>query len=126
MITYSRLAAKIWRLVDYFEPALVRELKYSDFEQLDREILEWYDSIPEEIKSVSMEDTMATVPSASRPYDMQRLRIWTRLRLNQVRVCTTVCLRSNIVRFEFGSKRQSYIALSASKKIDPMPKKWST
>lgn len=96
MITYSQLAAKIWKLVDYFEPALVRELKYSDFEQLDGEILEWYDSIPEEIKSASMDDTMVTVPSASRPYDMQRLRIWTRLRLNQVRVCAAVVLqRSN-------------------------------
>jgi hypothetical protein len=82
MITYSRLGAKIWRLVDYFEPAVIRELKRNDFDQLDNEILDWYDTVPEEIKvaSLSRDVPMPTGPS----YNTKRLQIWTRLRLNQV------------------------------------------
>ena len=80
MISYSKLAAKIWKLVDYFEPAVIRELKRSDFEELDRQILDWYDSIPDEIKAGSIEDPIPSAPA----YDLERLRIWTRLRLNQV------------------------------------------
>lgn len=81
MISYSKLAAKIWKLVDYFEPAVIRELKPKDFEDLDRQILDWYDSVPEEIRAVSIED----IPIPSAPaYDLGRLRIWTLLRLNQV------------------------------------------
>ncbi|KAH6617745.1 hypothetical protein B0J18DRAFT_412214 [Chaetomium sp. MPI-SDFR-AT-0129] len=84
MIGYSRVAAKIWRLVDYFEPAVVRELKPHDFEQLDREIMEWYDSVPEEVRTGPLDGDQMSLPSG--PYDLQRLRIWTRLRLNQVRI----------------------------------------
>lgn len=83
MITYSRLGAKIWRLVDYFEPAVVRELQRKDFEELDNEILDWYDTVPEEIK---VESLKKSVPMPSGPaYNTKRLQIWTRLRLNQVR-----------------------------------------
>lgn len=82
MITYSRLGAKIWRLVDYFEPAVVRELQYKDFDQLDNEILDWYDTVPEEIKVASLGRDL---PMPSGPsYNTKRLQIWTRLRLNQV------------------------------------------
>ena len=82
MIGYSRLSAKIWGLVDYFEPAVIRELKPRDFEKLDREITAWYDSVPEEIKSGPVDSDKMALPSGS--YDLQRSRIWTRLRLNQV------------------------------------------
>lgn len=85
MITYSRLGAKIWKLVDYFEPALIRELKRSDFEALDREILDWYETVPEEIRVASLNREGPLVPIPSSPsYNIQRLQIWTRLRLNQV------------------------------------------
>ncbi|KAK3303146.1 uncharacterized protein B0T15DRAFT_264936 [Chaetomium strumarium] len=84
MIGYSRLSAKIWRLVDHFEPAVVRELRPHDFEELDREIMEWYETVPEQIKSGPLDVDKMPVPSG--PYDLQRQRIWTRLRLNQVRI----------------------------------------
>lgn len=85
MITYSRLGAKIWKLVDYFEPALIRELKRADFEALDREILDWYETVPEGIRVASLNQEGPLVPIPSSPsYNVQRLQIWTRLRLNQV------------------------------------------
>lgn len=85
MITYSRLGAKIWRLVDFFEPALIRDLQRDEFEALDKEILQWYDSVPDEvkIKNFNRELPLPSTPS----YNVQRLQIWTRLRLNQVRCC---------------------------------------
>ncbi len=84
MITYSRLAAKVWKFVDYmyFEPALTRELKREEIEALDEEILQWYETVPEEIKISTFEREL---PMPSTPsYNLQRLQIWTRLRLNQV------------------------------------------
>ena len=82
MIGYSKLGAKIWKLVDYFEPAVVRELKPRDFEELDREIMAWYESVPEQIRTGPLDADKIALPTG--PYDLQRLRIWTRLRLNQV------------------------------------------
>lgn len=79
MITWSMLAAKTWKLIDYFEPAVIRELKPSDFEELDNKILAWYDSVPEEIKISTHEPVKMPIGGT------QRLQIWTRLRLNQVR-----------------------------------------
>ncbi|KAL2175067.1 uncharacterized protein P884DRAFT_207288 [Thermothelomyces heterothallicus CBS 202.75] len=84
MIGHAKLGAKIWRLVDYFEPAIVRELKPRDFEELDREIMDWYESVPEEVRTGPLDVDKMPVPSG--PYDIQRFRIWTRLRLNQVRI----------------------------------------
>lgn len=82
MIGYSRLGAKIWRLVDYFEPAVIRELKPHDFDELDREIMEWYQSVPEEMRTRPLDNGEPSVPSG--PYNLQRLCVWTWLRLNQV------------------------------------------
>jgi hypothetical protein len=83
MITYSKLGAKIWKLVDYFEPAIIRDLKREEFESLDQEILEWYNTVPKEVR---IEIFDKELPLASTPsYNLQRLQIWTRLRLNQVR-----------------------------------------
>lgn len=84
MVNFSKLGAKIWRLVDYFEPAVIRDLRPEDFEQLDREILDWYETVPEEIKVTSLN---REIPMPSGPaYDTKRLQIWTRLRLNQMRI----------------------------------------
>lgn len=82
MITFSRLGAKVWRLVDCFDHVLIREMQRSDFETLDQEILNWYDSVPEEIKIDGLK-TQIPIPGTS-TYDVDRLQIWTRLRLNQV------------------------------------------
>ncbi|KAM7215255.1 fungal-specific transcription factor domain containing protein [Rhypophila decipiens] len=84
MISYSRLGAKIWKLVDYFEPALIRDLKPHDVEALDREILDWYETVPESIKVPSLDPEQIPMPSGPK-YDLQRLQVWTRLRLNQIR-----------------------------------------
>lgn len=82
MITFSRLGARVWRLVDCFDPVLIRKMQRSDFERLDQDILDWYDSVPDEIKIDGLENQ---VPIPGTPtYDIDRLQIWTRLRLNQV------------------------------------------
>lgn len=82
MITYSRLAAKVWRQVSHFESVLARELQQEEIERLDQEILNWYDTVPEEVKVRSWDDQGAASPPPS--YNLQRLRVWTYLRRNQV------------------------------------------
>ncbi|EFX00596.1 fungal specific transcription factor domain containing protein [Grosmannia clavigera kw1407] len=84
MITYSRLGAKIWKLVDFFEPAIVRDLQRNEVDALDDEILQWYDSVPAEVR-ISAFDRDLPLPSTP-SYNLQRLQIWTRLRLNQIRI----------------------------------------
>ncbi|KAK4174572.1 putative fungal-specific transcription factor [Triangularia setosa] len=85
MVGYSKLAAKIWGLVDCFEPAVIRDLKAQNFEPLEQEIWEWYESVPAEIQTDPSDGDRIAMPSG--PTDTtQRLRIWTRLRLNQVRI----------------------------------------
>uniref|UniRef100_L7JMF8 Fungal specific transcription factor domain-containing protein n=1 Tax=Pyricularia oryzae (strain P131) TaxID=1143193 RepID=L7JMF8_PYRO1 len=81
MISYSRLGAKIWRLVDYFEPAFVLDLKREEFEALDREIVDWYEGLPSEVKSPTRD--VVPLPS-SLTYNTQKLQVWTSLRLNQL------------------------------------------
>lgn len=89
MATYSRLAAKVWRQVSHFGPVLARELRLEDMERLDQEIFEWYEGVPEDIKirTWDKEKLMLSTPS----YNLQRLRIWTYLRLNQVRALSLGC-----------------------------------
>ncbi|POR37274.1 Putative transcriptional regulatory protein [Tolypocladium paradoxum] len=84
MITYSRLGAKVWRQVSHFGHVLARELRQEEIDNLDREILQWYESVPEEVKvrNWDKEKQMTSTPS----YNLQRLRIWTYLRLNQIRI----------------------------------------
>ncbi|KAK4228711.1 putative fungal-specific transcription factor [Podospora fimiseda] len=85
MIGYSRLSAKIWKLVDCFEPAVIRDLKAHSFEQLEQDIWDWYKQVPEQIRTDPNEGERIAMPTD--PADkLQRLRIWTRLRLNQVRI----------------------------------------
>jgi hypothetical protein len=82
MITYSRIGAKVWRLVSHFGPVLAQELGQEEIERLDQEILRWYESVPEEIRERNWdkETQITSTPS----YNLQRLRIWTYLRFNQV------------------------------------------
>ncbi|KFA54713.1 hypothetical protein S40293_00721 [Stachybotrys chartarum IBT 40293] len=84
MITYSRLGAKVWRQVSHFGPVLAQELRQEEIESLDQEILDWYESVPDEVKvrNWDKEKQMISTPS----YNLQRLRIWTYLRLNQMRI----------------------------------------
>jgi hypothetical protein len=84
MVTYSRLCAKVWRQVSHFGPVLAQELRQEEIERLDQEILQWYDSVPEEVKvrNWDKEKQMTSTPS----YNLQRLRIFTYLRLNQIRI----------------------------------------
>jgi hypothetical protein len=82
MITYSRLGAKVWKHVSQPGPVLAWEFAHEETEKLDQEILKWYETVPEEVKlrNWNKEKKMTTTPS----YNLQRLRIWTYLRLNQV------------------------------------------
>lgn len=84
MITYSRLGAKVWRHVSHFGPVLAQELRQEEIESLDKDILQWYETVPEEVKlrNWDKEKKMTSTPS----YNLQRLRIWTYLRFNQIRI----------------------------------------
>ncbi|KAH6894349.1 hypothetical protein B0T10DRAFT_399246 [Thelonectria olida] len=84
MITYSRIGAKVWRQVSHFGPVLARDLRIEEIENVDQEILGWYDAVPEEVKvrNWDKDKHMTLTPS----YNLQRLRIWTYLRLNQMRI----------------------------------------
>lgn len=82
MIRFSKLSSNVWRLVDYFDSVLIRDLKREDFEVLDREILDWYETVPDSIRINNLGNH---IPVPGTPtYDVERLQIWTRLRLNQV------------------------------------------
>ncbi|KAM0252722.1 hypothetical protein ACHAP5_001014 [Fusarium lateritium] len=84
MITYSRIGAKVWRQVAHFGPVLARDLRSEELENVDQELLQWYEQIPEEVKvrNWDKEKHITSTPS----YNLQRLRIWTYLRLNQMRI----------------------------------------
>ncbi|KAG5983818.1 hypothetical protein E4U55_007050 [Claviceps digitariae] len=84
MITYSRVGAKVWRQVSHFGPVMARELRQEEIDNLDGEILQWYETVPDEVKvrDWDKEKQMSSTPS----YNLQRLRIWTYLRLNQLRI----------------------------------------
>lgn len=82
MIAFSKISSNVWRLVDYFDSVLIRDLKREDFELLDREILEWYETVPDSIRISNLGNH---IPVPGTPtYNVERLQIWTRLRLNQV------------------------------------------
>lgn len=94
MITYSRIGSRVWRQVSDFGPVLARELRQEELERLDQEILQWYEGVPEEVKvrNWDKEKQMTSTPS----YNLQRLRIWTYLRLNQVcETCSWISSTNN-------------------------------
>ncbi|KAI1370376.1 hypothetical protein F4677DRAFT_438547 [Hypoxylon crocopeplum] len=90
MITYSKLSARVWRLVRNFEPNAVLEVRSGDIEELDRLIKQWYTEVPPETQ-LELADWEALPRYLNPPvhsqkeYDIQRLQIWTYLRLNQIR-----------------------------------------
>ncbi|KAH7319687.1 hypothetical protein B0I35DRAFT_450800 [Stachybotrys elegans] len=84
MISYSRLGAKVWRQVSHSGPVLAQELRREEMERLDDEILNWYDTVPEDVKVRNWDKEKLVVSTPS--YNLQRLRIWTYLRLNQMRI----------------------------------------
>ncbi|RYP75031.1 hypothetical protein DL771_002679 [Monosporascus sp. 5C6A] len=90
MVTYSRLSAKVWRLVRHLQPDEAAVFQSDDFEDLDNQIKQWYTEVPKEMQ-LKLPD-WESVPRYLNPpvnsqeeYDIQRLQIWTYLRLNQIR-----------------------------------------
>ncbi|KAI0887733.1 uncharacterized protein GGS22DRAFT_88532 [Annulohypoxylon maeteangense] len=90
MITYSKLSARVWRLVRNFEPNTPLELRPNEIEDLDRQIKQWYSEVPQETQ-LELADWEA-LPiylnppvNSQKDYDIQRLQIWTYLRFNQIR-----------------------------------------
>ena len=107
---------------------MIRELQRSDFEQLDDEILQWYDTVPEEVKIPSLDMEMVPVP-AGPSYDLHRLQIWTRLRLNQVRRCFVPYLLGSVAnsnRFVSGFTPQFFTAPIALPTTPCLPRGWWT
>lgn len=82
MIAFSRLGARVSRLASRFGGSTPRDMRYVEVEGLDKEIIQWYENTPEEVKvrDWAKEKRMVSTPS----YNLQRLRIWTYLRFNQV------------------------------------------
>jgi hypothetical protein len=82
-VSYSRLGARVLHLLSRINSTPQTDLPYAEIESLDKEIMQWYDSSPEEVKvrDWTIEKRMASTPS----YNLQRLQIWTYLRFNQVR-----------------------------------------
>ncbi|QUC23744.1 uncharacterized protein UV8b_07985 [Ustilaginoidea virens] len=112
MITYSRISAKVWRHLSHFGPVLAREVRQEEIETLDREILQWYETIPEEVKlrSWDKEKQIASMPS----YNLQRLSIWAYLRLNQIRIWLyTPILHSATSIMQHPAKAQTAVDLSS-------------
>jgi len=83
LIAYSRLGARVFKLTSHYGQPAAQEISTYEVNNLDREIVQWYEKAPEEvkIKDWSQEKRMVTTPS----YNLRRLRIWTYLRFNQVR-----------------------------------------
>ena len=82
MIAFSRLGARVSRLTSRFGGSTPRDMPYVEVEGLDKEIIQWYENTPEEVKvrDWAKEKRMVSTPS----YNLQRLRIWTYLRFNHV------------------------------------------
>ena len=78
----------------HFGPVLARELRQEEIERLDQDIRQWYDTVPAEVRVLNWvkEKRMTSTPS----YNLQRLRIWTYLRFNQV-CCAHVRPRNKLL-----------------------------
>lgn len=126
MITYSRIGAKVWRQVSHSGPVLARDLRSEELESVDQELLQWYEQIPEEVKvrNWNKEKQITSTPS----YNLQRLRIWTYLRLNQVSWKRKVAVMHIADSYRCGSGyiHQCYIAQRASWRIRRNQSVWST
>ncbi|KAI2629966.1 hypothetical protein GGR54DRAFT_628365 [Hypoxylon sp. NC1633] len=91
MINYSKLSARVWRLVRNFEPDTLLEAGPDGIEELDRQLKQWYTEVPRETQ-LELADWEALPVYLNPPvhsqkeYDIQRLQIWTYLRFNQIRL----------------------------------------
>jgi len=91
MIDYSKLSARVWKLVRQFDGQLGPDLVPTDIEDIDQSIKQWYTNLP---KDTQLElSTWEALPrfmnpqlKARKEYDVQRSQIWTYLRLNQLRI----------------------------------------
>ena len=116
MVSFSRLCSKVWKQVTHFEPLLARELQQEELERLDSEILQWFESLPEEAKIRDWSDQRQQIPPGS-PLSLQQLRAWTYLRLHQVRWMTGGWQKPDVdlcLRFAFGYILQSCIVQPVS------------
>ncbi|KAK7744427.1 hypothetical protein SLS62_010151 [Diatrype stigma] len=91
MITYSKCSATVWKVVRQLDPDEEVVFHPGDFENLDSQIKQWYSAVPKEMQ-LKLPD-WESVPRLLNPpvnsqkeYDIQRLQIWTYLRLNQIRI----------------------------------------
>lgn len=80
MISYSRIAGKVWRSVNGFEPLSTADFKKADIGYLDYQILQWQKAIPPELQLPTAE----AAQTSSRA--MHRLQILLYLRANQMRI----------------------------------------
>ncbi|KAI5859290.1 hypothetical protein GGS23DRAFT_328490 [Durotheca rogersii] len=90
MINYSKLSERVWRIVRNFEPNAALGVRPTDIEELDCSIKQWYTEVPRETQ-LELANWEALPRYLNPPvhiqkeYDIQRLQIWTYLRLNQIR-----------------------------------------
>ncbi|KAF7534722.1 hypothetical protein G7Z17_g13319 [Cylindrodendrum hubeiense] len=92
------------------------ELPFPDIENLDQEILGWYEIVPEEVKvrNWDKDKNMTSTPS----HNLQRLRIWTYLRLNQRNEYHVKSASVHApVRFSAACREEFYMALELVKDL---------
>lgn len=98
MIGYSKLAAKVWSLVEQRRIAFGNngEACVQDMDRINTEINEWYRSVPAEVQIT--QDWRREGPiNATSSYNLQRLRVWTYLRLNQVSFLSLFTLQWSLI-----------------------------
>ncbi|KAI0019192.1 hypothetical protein F4780DRAFT_462026 [Xylariomycetidae sp. FL0641] len=89
MIKYSKLSARVWQLVRHFDCG-ANELHRADIDDLDVRVKQWYTEIPKDAQMEladweSLPRYLNPQVNSQKDYDVQRLQIWTYLRLNQIR-----------------------------------------
>ncbi|KAI1826711.1 fungal-specific transcription factor domain-containing protein [Xylaria intraflava] len=91
MTKYTKLSGRVWRSVRQFGSNVTMDTPVDDIEDLDRLIKKWYNDLPKDVQ-LGLSDWEELPPYLSPPvnfqkeYDMQRLKIWTWLRYNQIRM----------------------------------------
>ncbi|EGX93076.1 fungal specific transcription factor, putative [Cordyceps militaris CM01] len=85
MISYSKLGAKVWSLVEQRRASFLDNEKpwLQDIERLDAEIITWYSCVPPEVQIRDWHEEGHINSTSS--YNLQRLKVWTYLRRNQIR-----------------------------------------
>lgn len=86
MISYSKLGAKVWTLVEQRRASFLDNEKpwVQEIERLDAEIIAWYARVPPEVQIRDWHEEGHINSTSS--YNLQRLRVWTYLRKNQVSI----------------------------------------